>query len=61
MKTLIWVLPLLGSIAAILVFILLVQGKKELMDIAFSATIAAATAIIPYVLARSVSELSKNN
>ncbi len=59
MKTFCWVIALLGSIAAGAVFVEMMSVATSAPQEAAGAAIAVGIAIIPYVLARAVSELSK--
>jgi len=61
MKKIIWFLPLIGSVVAIYLFIMMGSNKHNIDDMAFPAVIATAIAVIPYVLARAISEIIKEN
>lgn len=59
MKTTFWIIALISSIIAGLVFVVIVSTAKGAPQEAAGAAIALCIAVIPYVLARAVSELSK--
>ncbi len=60
MRKIVWVLPLIGSVLAILVAVGTVLMAGSAPKEAAGFAMACALAIIPYVIARSIAELAHN-
>lgn len=61
MKTIFWLLPLLGSLAAgVIIFFTMTMAKGAPQEAAGYA-MACAFAVVPYVLARSIAAMSEND
>lgn len=59
MHTLLWIVTALGALAGALLLFTGLQGAESAPQEAAIAAIAVACAVIPYCLARAVSELSR--
>lgn len=56
-----WILSILGAVAAIYVMVQALRKAPTEQDLANCAIMAIACVLIPYCLARAVAEISKNN
>lgn len=61
MKKILWIITIIGSILGALTFFVGIAGANGRQQDAASAAMGLAFAVIPYCLARAVSEISNGN